>query len=95
MAFPGNPARPIQRQTRPSEHETANGHGEWFQVPISLTLAIQTTQTMQDEHEARHGYDLPYGKKQPRIAGVEVKHLLFDPFTFPGSHMLDVAFVGR
>jgi hypothetical protein len=72
----------------------------WFarEIETGQVLSAQTqleVLRLKAEYEARHGYDLMHGKKQRRIAGEEVKRLLFDPFTFRGSHMLEVAFVAR
>jgi hypothetical protein len=72
----------------------------WFAREVEMRKELSAQKQLdllrlKAEYEADHGYDLLHGKKQRRIAGEEVKRLLFDPFTFRGSHMLEVAFVGR
>jgi hypothetical protein len=72
----------------------------WFAREVEMRKELSAQKQLdllrlKAEYEADHGYDLLHGKKRRRIAGEEVKRLLFDPFTFRGSHMLEVAFVGR
>jgi len=62
-------------------------------LPVSQPLEPQrliNLATMKMSYEGRHGFDFLRGDESPRVAGEELRRILWDPLTLRGNHMLDI-----